>query len=143
MEKLQDCPTWAAIRASQPTPRPMLEEPHNIDANNNHMYDIHMIIYGFIDFTWDDAKAASNLEKHGVSFEEASTVFYDPYALVIPDDEHSYDEDRFVIVGISEIARVLTVCHCYRELNEQIRIISARKATKREEGTYWRRRNER
>lgn len=99
-----------------------------------------MIIYGFIDFSWDDEKASSNLEKHGVSFEEASTVFYDPFALVIPDDEHSFEEDRFVIVGISEVARVLTVCHCYRQTNEHIRIISARKATKSEQSSYWRHR---
>ena len=101
-----------------------------------------MIIYGMITFEWDDAKAESNFKKHGVSFEEASTVFYDPHAIVIDDDEHSFDEDRFVIVGLSAAARVLTVCHCYRELNEVIRIISARKATKNEESEYWRRWNE-
>ncbi|MDO4401238.1 MAG: BrnT family toxin [Coriobacteriia bacterium] len=101
-----------------------------------------MILYGFITFEWDDAKAASNLEKHGVSFEEAATVFYDPHALVVDDDEHSIDEDRFIIVGLSSAARTLTVCHCYRETNEVIRIISARKATKNEERGYWRRRNE-
>lgn len=97
-----------------------------------------MIIYGFITFEWDDEKSEANLEKHGVSFDEASTVFYDPHAIVV-DDEHSFDEDRFIIVGLSATARVLTVCHCYRELNELIRIISARKATKNEETEYWRR----
>ena len=101
-----------------------------------------MIIYGFITFEWDDAEAMSNQRKHGVSFEEASTVFYDPHALVVDDDVHSYDEDRFVIVGLSSAARALTVCHCYRETNELIRIISARRATKNEEATYWRRRHE-
>lgn len=106
------------------------------------MYNIHMIVYGFITFEWDDAKADSNLSKHDVSFEEASTVFYDPHALVVDDDEHSYDEDRFVIVGLSAVARVLTVCHCYRSTNEVIRIISARRATKNEEAAYWRLRNE-
>ena len=106
------------------------------------MYSDNMIVYGFITFEWDDAKAAANLEKHGVSFPEASTVFYDPYALVIDDPEHSFEENRYIIVGISATTRVLTVCHCYRETNELIRIISARKATKNEEGEYWRRRNE-
>ena len=101
-----------------------------------------MIRHAFITFEWDDAKAAANLKKHGVSFDEASTVFYDPHALVVDDEKHSYDEDRFVIVGLSAVARVLTVCHCYRETNELIRIISARKATKNEENEYWRRRHE-
>ena len=101
-----------------------------------------MITYAFITFEWDDAKAESNRRKHGVSFEEAETVFYDPHALVIDDVEHSGDEQRFVIVGLSAVARVLTVCHCYREPDERIRIISARKATKNEENEYWRRWNE-
>ena len=101
-----------------------------------------MIIYGFITFEWDDAKAEANVKKHGVSFEEASTVFYDPHALVIDDPDHSHDENGYVIVGLSEVARVLTVCHCYRETNEIIRIISARRATKSEEDVYWRRRHE-
>ena len=101
-----------------------------------------MITYGFITFEWDDEKAESNLEKHGVSFDEASTVFYDPHALVIDDDEHSYEENRFIIVGLSAKARALTVCHCYREADEVIRIISARRATKNEENAYWRRRHE-
>ena len=101
-----------------------------------------MFIYGVISFEWDEAKAESNLRKYGVSFDETSTVFYDPHALVICDEAHSYDEDRFVILGLSAIARTLTVCHCYREVNEVIRIISARKATKAEDSSYWRRRNE-
>ena len=101
-----------------------------------------MILYGVITFEWDDEKAARNFEKHGVSFDEASTVFYDPHAIVVDDDEHSFDEDGFIIVGLSAVARVLTVCHCYRELNEVIRIISARRATKNEESEYWRHWNE-
>ncbi len=101
-----------------------------------------MILYAFITFEWDDAKAASNIEKHGVGFEEASTVFYDPHALLIDDEGHSQDEKRFVILGISDVARVLTVCHCYREAIDRVRIISARRATKREEAEYWRRRHE-
>ncbi len=101
-----------------------------------------MIIYAFITFEWDEEKAQANEKKHGVSFEEASTVFYDPHALLISDEDHSYDEERFIILGISATMRVLTVCHCYRETNERIRIISARKATKNEESNYWRLRNE-
>lgn len=101
-----------------------------------------MIVYGFIQFEWDDAKAESNRLKHGVSFEEASTVFYDPYALIIDDVEHSVKEERFILFGMSAKARTLTVCHCYRENDEKIRIISARKATKNESNEYWRRRNE-
>lgn len=101
-----------------------------------------MIIYGFITFEWDDAKAESNIEKHGVSFDEASSVFYDPHAVIVDDEAHSHDEGRFIIVGLSAVARVLTVCHCYRSANEVIRIISARRATRNEEATYWRLRHE-
>lgn len=81
-----------------------------------------------IRFEWDDEKAALNLKKHKVSFEEAKTVFYDPNALLISDPEHSIEEDRFIIMGISNKSKVLVVCHCYRENEEVIRIISARKA---------------
>ncbi len=105
-------------------------------------YNINMYLYAFITFEWDDEKAEANEKKHGVSFSEASTVFYDPHALLIDDEAHSYDKDRFIILGVSAAARVLTVCHCYRETNELIRIISARRATKGEENSYWRLRNE-
>lgn len=81
-----------------------------------------------IRFEWDEEKAATNLKKHKVSFEEAKTVFYDPNALLISDPEHSADEDRFIIMGISNKSKLLVVCHCYRENEEVIRIISARKA---------------
>lgn len=101
-----------------------------------------MFVYGVISFEWDEAKAEANERKHGVTFEEASTVFYDPHALVIHDEEHSHQEDRFVILGLSSAARALTVCHCYKETNEVIRLISARKASKREEESYWRHRHE-
>ena len=74
-----------------------------------------MIEYAFITFEWDDRKAAANEKKHGVTFKEASSVFYDPHALVVADEAHSYEEDRFVIVGLSAVARMLTVCHCYRQ----------------------------
>jgi uncharacterized DUF497 family protein len=91
-------------------------------------------------FTWDKEKAASNQRKHGVSFEEAQTVFTDYNALRIYDPDHSESEDRFVLLGLSSALRMLVVCHCYREEEERVRIISARKATKSESATYEKRR---
>lgn len=96
----------------------------------------------FSDVEWDDQKAKINAQKHGITFEEAETVFDDLYARVIPDEGHSVLEDRFVILGLSARANVLIVCHCYRENGQTLRIISARRATKGEEKTYWRFRNE-
>lgn len=90
-------------------------------------------------FVWDDKKAVSNQKKHGVCFEEAQTVFDDCNALRIFDPDHSESEDRFVLLGLSVVLRTLVVCHCYREHDEKIRIISARKATKKETATYNRR----
>ena len=89
-----------------------------------------------IEFTWDSRKAEANLRKHKVSFEEAQTVFSDEDAELLSDPDHSQDEDRFVILGISAYARLLVVCHCYRESECVIRIISARKATNREAKQY-------
>ena len=89
-----------------------------------------------IRFEWDDNKNEINKKKHKISFEEASTVFYDDAALVIDDPEHSEDEDRFIILGLSKRANLLVVCHCYRESDTVIRIISARKATKTESQYY-------
>ncbi len=89
-----------------------------------------------ISFEWDPTKAASNLAKHQVSFEEARTVFFDEQALVIPDPEHSADEDRFVIMGMSHGTRVLVVVHCFRKERSVIRIISARKAGTKETKPY-------
>ncbi len=87
-------------------------------------------------FEWDENKARSNLKKHGVSFEEAETVFYDENAIEFYDDEHSEWEDRFLLLGISHRMRLLLICHVYREKNGVIRIISARKATKNEAKHY-------
>jgi len=87
-------------------------------------------------FDWNEKKAAANIEKHGISFEEARTAFDDNEALLIPDPDHSDAEDRFVLLGLSSVLRLLVVCHCYRENDELIRIISARKATKKESSTY-------
>ena len=88
-------------------------------------------------FEWDDEKDRANIRKHGVSFEEASTVFNDEYGIFIADPDHSESEDRFLLIGFSETARLLLVCHCYRQSDLVIRIISARKATKREEAVYF------
>lgn len=90
-------------------------------------------------FTWDESKAVLNKQKHGITFEEAQTVFEDCEALRIFDPDHSEDEDRFLLLGLSSVLRLLVVCHCYRENDELIRIISARKATKKEASTYERR----
>lgn len=89
-----------------------------------------------IKFEWDDNKNKINQKKHKISFEEAQTVFYDTKALVIDDPEHSEQEDRFIILGLSKKANLLVVCHCYRESDSVIRIISARKATTTEEKYY-------
>jgi hypothetical protein len=95
---------------------------------------------GRVRFEWDEGKAAANRRKHGVSFEEARTAFFDEDALLIADEDHSEGEDRFVLLGMSSLLRMLVVCHCYRERDETIRIISARKATKAERQQYKERR---
>ena len=87
-------------------------------------------------FDWDENKNRNNLEKHGITFEEASTVFFDNRAILFDDPEHSIDEDRFLLLGMSETAKVCIVCHCYRESDTVIRIISARQATRKEEERY-------
>ena len=87
-------------------------------------------------FDWDENKNRINLEKHGITFEEASTVFFDDRAIIFDDPEHSIDEDRFLLLGMSETAKVCIVCHCYRESDTVIRIISARQATRKEEQRY-------
>ena len=87
-------------------------------------------------FEWDDRKAAANLKKHGVSFDEAKSVFVDEHARLIDDPDHSEDEDRFVLLGLSSALRLLLVCHCYRSAGNVIRIISARKAIARESKSY-------
>ncbi|MGC1275131.1 MAG: BrnT family toxin [Planctomycetaceae bacterium] len=91
-------------------------------------------------FEWDDRKAATNRRKHGVSFDEATTVFFDDDALLIADEDHSDAEDRFVLLGLSSALRQIVVCHCYRESDEVIRIISARKANRAERAQYEQRR---
>ncbi len=87
-------------------------------------------------FEWNENKNQENIKKHQVSFEEAKSVFYDPLAKTAPDPEHSEDEDRFLAVGQSYLHRQLLVIHCYRESDELIRIISARKLTRSEKKQY-------
>ena len=89
-----------------------------------------------IKFEWDENKNDINKKKHRISFEEAKTVFYDENALVINDPEYSQEEDRFIILGVSDKTNLLVVCHCYRESDSVIRIISARKATTTETNQY-------
>jgi uncharacterized protein len=89
-----------------------------------------------IRFEWDPTKAAANLRKHRVSFDEAQSVFHDEFACQFYDNEHSTEEDRFLMLGLSVRARLLLVCHCERASGEIIRIISARKATQRESEFY-------
>lgn len=91
---------------------------------------------GTMKFEWDENKNRTNQRKHGISFDEAKTVFYDDEALVIDDPEHSEEEERFIILGLSNRANLLVVCHCYRVSETIIRIISARKATKTESKYY-------
>ena len=87
-------------------------------------------------FEWNPSKAAANLRKHRVSFEDAQTVFSDDRARLIDDPDHSEDEERFLLLGLSGTLRLLVVAHCYRSAGNVIRIISARKATADEEHDY-------
>ena len=87
-------------------------------------------------FEWDEAKNRENRRKHGISFEEAATVFVDENARIIGDPDHSEDEERFILMGLSHNLNVLVVCHCYRQQDRIIRIISARCADKGEKRDY-------
>lgn len=89
-----------------------------------------------IEFEWNPAKARANLKKHGIAFEEATTVFFNDHAIEFYDDSHSDWKDRMLLLGLSTNLRLLLVCHCYRESDSVIRIISARKATKNESKLY-------
>ena len=90
-----------------------------------------------ISFEWDDNKAAINEAKHHITFSEASTVFADENAILFDDPNHSQEEERFMMLGLSDHAKMLIVCHCYRGMDDVIRIISARKATKNETTQYY------
>jgi len=87
-------------------------------------------------FEWDIKKNLVNIEKHGVSFKMAASSFFDPNAIIIDDDVHSQDEDRFILIGKNKYNRILTVCHCYRDDNNIVRIISARKPNQFEKEIY-------
>lgn len=87
-------------------------------------------------FTWDDQKNQLNIKKHKISFEEAQTVFFDENAIEFEDPDHSAKENRFILLGLSYKIRTLVVCHCFRNTEKEIRIISARKATKNEQKIY-------
>ena len=89
-----------------------------------------------IDFSWDEGKNRENLRKHGISFEEASTAFSDENARLKHDPDHSQDEDRFILLGFSAKLRLIVVSHVYRQDGQQIRIVSARKATRNERKQY-------
>ena len=97
------------------------------------MYNVHM---NLLKFEWEPRKASANLKKHGISFEEAKSVFYDESARLISDPDHSDDEERFILLGVSHALRVVLVCHCCRSKGNIIRIISARKATLQESKVY-------
>ncbi|MEY3810860.1 MAG: hypothetical protein RL221_1247 [Pseudomonadota bacterium] len=97
------------------------------------MYTVHMTL---LRFEWEPRKALANLKKHGISFEDAKSVFYDENAKLISDPDHSEGEDRFVLLGVSHSLRVILVCHCYRSAGNVIRIISARKASPKESKAY-------
>lgn len=106
-----------------------------IEPCPENMYTVRM---GGIRFEWDEKKNRQNIRKHGVSFEEAQSVFLDDHAKRFYDPDHSEDEERFLMLGVSFTLRILVVCHCYRERDDVIRIISARKAT-RQEGKHYER----
>ena len=89
-------------------------------------------------FVWDPRKSRANRRKHRITFEEAQTVFCDERAREYTDPDHSESEERFILLGMSRRLRVLVVCHCYRESESVIRIISARRADRSEEEEYWR-----
>lgn len=112
-------------------------EKDTFDPINGYKYNVHM---KNIDFEWDDKKEKTNLKKYGISFSEAQTVFYDEFAVQYFDPDHSESEDRFLLLGMSFKLKTIVVCHCFRDEESTIRIISARKANKTEEKEYWRKR---
>jgi uncharacterized protein len=90
-------------------------------------------------FEWDPKKGKTNKKKHGISFEEAQSVFYDENGRYMADPKYYGGEERFLLLGMSSDPKILVVCHCYRRSDSMIRIISARRATKNEEALYWER----
>ncbi len=107
----------------------------DIDNCYNYKYIVHM---DQLRFEWDSKKDKINTQKHGVSFKEARTVFYDEYAIQFFDPDYSEEEDRFLLLGMSLKLKTLVICHCFRQEETVVRIILARKADKDEEQAYWR-----
>jgi len=105
----------------------------HLDNIPSYKYNVHM---NELQFEWDKRKEKANIKKHGVSFDEARAVFYDENAIQFFDPDHSEDEDRFILLGMSFKLRVLVVCHCFRESEATVRIISARKADSDEKNVY-------
>ena len=87
-------------------------------------------------FEWNRGKHLSNIRKHGITFKVAAKAFFDPKAVILDDEEHSQDEERFILIGMSERDKILTVCHCYRSDGDVVRIISARPPNKYEKQVY-------
>ena len=112
------------------------QAPVEVDATCSPLQCKYIVGVADLRFEWDERKNRSNRQKHGVSFEEAQTVFLDDAALLIDDPDHSDDEDRFVLLGLSSSLRTLVVCHCYRKGASIIRIITARKADRSETSLY-------
>ena len=107
---------------------------HTVLDNQCTMY-VHWLMAD-LRFSWDPAKARANQSKHGVSFEEAETVFSDENAILLADPEHSASEERFILLGLSVALRTLVVVHCQPDAGGVIRLISARRATRSERGQY-------
>ena len=105
---------------------------------DDHQICSYNVVMSGLRFEWNPEKAEANRKKHGVTFEEARSVFYDDHAIEFYDDEHSEWEDRFLLLGLSANMRLLLICHCYRDSENVIRVVSARKATKSESAHYWR-----
>lgn len=97
---------------------------------------MYVVVVADLRFEWDRRKADANLRKHGVAFDEAQTAFFDDNALVMADPDHSAVEDRFVLLGATTASKLVVVCQCYRGSDELIRLISARRANRREIATY-------
>ena len=109
----------------------------SLDSGLGYTYIVFM---GELRFEWDRRKDRANVTKHGISFEEARAVFYDEHAVQFYDPDNSEEEDRFILIGMSIKLRVVVVCHCFREDELVVRIISARRANRAEENDYWRQR---
>jgi uncharacterized protein len=128
-------PITGCSRKDSPAHCTLSATEEGVEPATHVMYNVHMLD---LRFEWNDAKSRQNVRKHGVSFDEAQTVFLDDHAIRFYDPDHSQDEDRFIMLGRSVKLRILVVCHCCKENDSLIRIISARKATRHEATQYGR-----